>query len=74
MGKLAIYAADWWQIWKQGFIDSLAVNRCALLFIQSRVVRIRTFQCVILNGIIFLRQVRELRYVQLFVMGRATII
>jgi len=37
-----------------GFADALRLHRCALLLLQSRMLRWRTLQCFFLNGIIFL--------------------
>eukprot|EP00397_Hematodinium_sp_SG-2012_P044647 GEMP01049917.1.p1 GENE.GEMP01049917.1~~GEMP01049917.1.p1 ORF type:complete len:287 (+),score=19.01 GEMP01049917.1:121-981(+) len=37
-----------------GFLDALRLHRCVLLLLQSHLLRYRTIQCFVLNGVIFL--------------------
>jgi len=42
------------KIFSLGFLDALKLHRCVLLLLQSSLLRYRTVQCFVLNGVIFL--------------------
>lgn len=41
-------------VWSAGVCDALALHQCSLFLIRSEVIRYRTLQCFMLNGVIFL--------------------
>lgn len=42
------------KVFSLGIHDALSIHRCVPIFLTSEVVRYRTLQCVLLNGVIFL--------------------
>lgn len=42
------------EAWWCGVKDSLRLDNCLLFFVTSKTIRLRTFHCLVLNGLIFL--------------------
>lgn len=51
---LRVALSDAFTVWRLGVLDAVSLHRCLVFFVKSELVRVRTVQCFILNGVIFL--------------------